>query len=237
MLVPQRSSPHVEESLRIGLAAGLIAHPSRTYLGAALGGLVRSIGAYGIPMGGSTVTGSMGYVAAARELESQVLAGELPEPELIVVTVGSGGTAAGLAAGLAATRLKTRVLGIVVATPVFAVRALTYALTRGCALRMGLPEPSRATARLSLTGAYVGAGYGEPTVAGALATARAAEVGLSLDATYTAKSFAAALAVAAAAPEASVVYWHTLSSASLPALLTNSSQMADLPSNLVRLLK
>jgi hypothetical protein len=151
--------------------------------------------------------------------------------------VGSGGTAAGLAAGLATTRLKSRVLGVVVATPAFAVRALTYALARGCARRAGVARASEATDRLDLTTRYLGDGYGEPTPAGDRATALARDVGLTLDDTYTAKSFAAALEAAAGRRAGAVLYWHTLSSAPAAPLLGADTQSPGVPLRLRRLLK
>lgn len=51
---------------------------------------------YLIMPGGSTPRGAIGYVNAALELEDQVKAGELPEPDYIFVPVGSNGTMAGL---------------------------------------------------------------------------------------------------------------------------------------------
>src|ERR1019366_2339556 len=50
-------------------------------------------------VGGSNVSGSMGYVDGARELAAQVRRGDLPEPDAFVVGPGSGGQAAGGAAG------------------------------------------------------------------------------------------------------------------------------------------
>jgi len=118
VLVPQRRTAHALANLRADLAQGLAARTARTYAGAALGVIARwRPGTLVVPMGGSNVVGSLGYVDAARELETQVRAGEMPEPDLIVVCVGSGGTAAGLCAGLALTSLKTRVLGVIVASP------------------------------------------------------------------------------------------------------------------------
>ena len=42
---------------------------------------------------------------------------QLPEPDVVVVALGSGGTAAGLAVGFEQAGLRTRVLGVVVAPP------------------------------------------------------------------------------------------------------------------------
>lgn len=234
MLVPQRRTSHVEESLLADLGQGLIAHPARTFVGAALGMLVRSRGdGYMVPMGGSNVVGSMGYVEAARELAAQVREGVMPEPDLVVVTVGSGGTAAGLAAGLAACGLRARVLGVIVATPPFAVRWLTRHLMRRCYARTGGRDRSLIADRIRFTLAYLGKGYGEPTPEGERATALAAEHGITLDPTYTAKAFAAALDVVRMGDHPTVLYWHTLSSAPMEPLVSKR----ELPAELRSLLK
>ncbi len=224
MLVPQRRTEQVEESLRADLTQGLVAHAARTYVGAAIGMITRSWGdGYLLPMGGSTVVGSMGYVEAARELAEQVRLGAMPEPDLIVVTVGSGGTAAGIAAGLAVCGLKTRVLGVVVATPVFAVQWLTRYLMRRCHARAKGTDARALDGILAFTSRYLGTGYGEPTKEGDRATQTAAEVGIVLDPTYTAKTFAAALDVVATGDHKVVLYWHTLSSAPMGPLISEQT--------------
>jgi D-cysteine desulfhydrase len=43
-----------------------------------------------------------------------VRAGELPEPETIVLAVGSGGTAAGLALGLGLAGLRSKIVGVAI---------------------------------------------------------------------------------------------------------------------------
>lgn len=57
---------------------------------------------YIIPVGGSCGLGALGYVEAAFELKNQIQNKELPCPDHIYVTLGSGGTAAGLLLGLQA---------------------------------------------------------------------------------------------------------------------------------------
>ena len=90
-------------------------------------------GSYYIPAGGSNELGAGGYVEAARELAAQVRAGVMPEPDLIVVALGTGGTAAGLLAGLALEGMRTRVLAVTVADPPWLVERLVRSLARKCA--------------------------------------------------------------------------------------------------------
>jgi D-cysteine desulfhydrase len=213
----------------------------------------RRRGDYVVPPGASNPVGTLGYVQAALELALQLRAGELPEPDLIVVPVGSGGTAAGLLAGALLAGLKSRVLGVAVMKGPFARRHVVSlarrTFTLACSLRLGEPD-SQAQAlardaprlrallgeRFGFDESYIGAGYGEPTPAAERALALAdRELGLELDLTYTAKAFAHVLD-AIAVPRcagvtgraANVVYWHTLSSAPLGPLLERAPVLAEL---------
>lgn len=236
VVIPQRYTPHVAANLRADLGAGATLRPTWGYTGvpfAVLGGWTRE--SYFVPMGGSNVVGSMGYVEAAAELAAQVRAGELPEPDLAVVTLGSGGTVAGLAAGLALAGLKTRVMAVVVAGPSFVTTAMARWLAARCFRRAGGTDRAQLRGRIVPTADYLGKGYGEPSWAGDQATARAAEHGLTLDPTYTAKCFAAVLDVVAGGDFANVLYWHTLSSAPMAPLLEGAPAEADLDSRLRKL--
>lgn len=192
-------------------------------------------GDYVLWPGGSNVTGGLGYVDAVAELHAQVRTGLLPAPDVIVVAVGSGGTAAGLAAGVLRAGMSATVLGVcVVNGPRIAsalTRSLAWAIARSEGIRV---SPGGLRSRLCVTGIYRGRGYGWPTSASEKASVRAAEIGLRVDPTYTAKAFAAALdcthgEIAAHGPvhryvipvlssmlgsqrPLRVLYWHTLSS-------------------------
>jgi D-cysteine desulfhydrase len=194
VLVPQPRTDHVVEVLRSALALGLRATPVRSW-GAAAVTLALRLATAGartryVPVGGSSVIGSMGYVAAARELAAQVRAGAMPEPDTCIVALGSGGTAAGLAAGFAAERMKTQVVGICISKPPWALRLHANFLARACARHT--PEWPRRF-RLIAEPRFVGAGYGHSTREGDEATRVAQAAGLELDPTYTAKAFAGAL--------------------------------------------
>ena len=57
---------------------------------------------YVIPTGGSSPLGDVGFVAAGFELADQVKSAKLPEPDVVYLPLGTGGSAVGLALGLAA---------------------------------------------------------------------------------------------------------------------------------------
>jgi D-cysteine desulfhydrase len=239
VLVPQPRTPHVAEVLRAGIGLGLRAFPVACWAAApfALAGRLAR-GARLITVGGSSTVGSMGYVSAARELAAQVRAGQMPEPDVCVVALGSGGTAGGLAAGLEAEGLKTRVVGVCVSQPPWALRLASLHLARACARRAGVRARFGALrSRLAIDSRFLGAGYGHPTPEGEAASRAAREVGLTLDPTYTAKTFASALWHVRARRAGVVLYWHTLSSAPMARLLESAPAESALEERLRRLLE
>jgi 1-aminocyclopropane-1-carboxylate deaminase/D-cysteine desulfhydrase-like pyridoxal-dependent ACC family enzyme len=234
VLVPQPGSAHARENLRVAVAHGLRANVAPAWaLGPPLvmARLARRRGdTFFIPLGGSSPLGTLAFVDAGRELAAQVRAGQMPEPDVAVVALGSGGTAAGLAVAFEETGLRTRVVGVAVSRPVSALAAMARRLAGASAVaaKLSADVGERAARRLEVTSAFLGKGYGHATRAGEEATAAAAALpatgparvaaaagGLALDATYTAKAFACALDRVRDGSDRTVLYWHTLSSAPL----------------------
>jgi D-cysteine desulfhydrase len=174
-----------------------------------------------------------GFVDAAKELAGQVTAGQLAEPDLVVVALGSGGTAAGLAAGLALEGMRTRVLAVTVAEPTWLVERSLRSLARRCASKIG----ANVFKRLEIDRRYLGVGYGHPMPLEQRAMKAAAEAGITLDSTYTAKAFAAALDRAALGRERTILYWHTLSSAQMAQHLSGAPEEAAIDVRLRRLIR
>jgi len=233
VVLRQPQSPHVLETVRASVGQGVVLVPAASYAEAARHlALSAAAGAYTIPAGGSNLLGTLGLLTAAAELAEQVRTGVLPEPDLIVLPLGSGGTAAGLSAGLIRAGLRTRVLAIAIAEPtqVFAHRAHTL-------VKKLAPHSSRDAVlqRLEVDRRFLGEGYGRPSSASQHATREAGRVGLSLDDTYTAKAFAAALARIALGSERHVLFWHTLSSANMASLLLGAPAEHELASEVRRL--
>jgi 1-aminocyclopropane-1-carboxylate deaminase/D-cysteine desulfhydrase-like pyridoxal-dependent ACC family enzyme len=230
VLVPQPSAPHVVENLRADVALGVRVLPASTFPFAALRVAARiARGAYYIPVGGSNLLGALAYVDAARELAGQVHAGALPEPDTVVVPLGSGGTVAGLAAGFALSGLRSRVVAVAVSGPAGwlgeRARAIARAAARHEAKRMGRRAPA---IRIELDRGYLGNGYGHPTDAGRRALDLGRDVGLTLDLTYTAKAFASALDRIEHEPQRTILYWHTLSSAPMEPWLAMAPPESEL---------
>jgi len=233
VVLGQPQSEHVLETLRASVGQGVRLFPCDSYSQAARHLAASAAdGAYAIPAGGSSRLGTLGVLDAAAELAAQVDAGELPEPELLVVPLGSGGTVGGLLAGLAQARLRTRVLAVAVTDPikVFAHKARVLA-------KELVDEPLRphVLERLEIERRFLGDGYGHATADGDRATRCASRLGLVLDATYTAKAFAAALERVALGAERQILFWHTLSSAPMAQLLLNAPLESELEPRVRRL--
>lgn len=231
ILTPQHRSEHGVNNLRAGLAQGLqpFAAASLALAPVVLATLLRQ-GDFVVGPGGSTLDGTIGYVAAAQELSRQIDDGLLPVPDAVVVPLGSAGTAAGLLAGMAGSTpevpspapslAETRLVAVRVVDPVLMgrKRALVMAWRAAREEKLGL-DWGDLGARLIVEPGFLGAGYGHATEAGDRATELARRDGIALDATYTAKTFAAALDLIEKERFERVLYWHTLSSAPLEPLL------------------
>ncbi len=253
ILTPQPWTPHVEQVARVAAGLGLQSYPVGSFAGVPLA-LARRIGqgTYFIPPGGSSASGSLGYVEAARELARQIARGDMPRPTVIVVALGSGGTAAGLLVGLlregllAPTpqgALPIELLAVQVVDPPLSSGPATLALA--LAVRRKLREPLRRASiatlsrSLRVVRAQLGGGYGHSTPAGDEATRLAITDELVLDPTYTAKTFAGALVEARARRSGDVVlYWHTLAAPEpFSALLSKAPGLETLKPELRALLR
>ncbi len=224
VLYPQPIDPHVIDDLLLDHAFGAelrrCGHPTLAAAVAlaevATGGRSTLV----IPPGGSSALGTIGHVEGALELAEQVRAGLLPEPDLLVVAFGTGGTAAGLAFGLALAGLRTRVLAVRVVETI-TTRSLLRELSNGArrvlarhGARVGA-LPRRALDRIELDSEQLGKGYGHSTPASADAKEVFKRLGITLETTYTGKAAAAFLGLARRGAAKRILFWHTFSSVDL----------------------
>jgi 1-aminocyclopropane-1-carboxylate deaminase/D-cysteine desulfhydrase-like pyridoxal-dependent ACC family enzyme len=139
---------------------------------------------YGMPIGGASSVGALGYVQAALELRDQD-----PDIDLVVVADGSGGTHAGLVAGLGEHR---QVLGIDVgARPDLDEQVPKKAAE--VAELAGVPPPKggRQSGAAQIDHDHAGERYGAVTTEALAALRLAARLeGLLLDPVYTGKAMA-----------------------------------------------
>jgi len=148
---------------------------------------------YLIPMGGSSVTGSMGYVRCALELVEQLNQRQL-DIDLIVLATGSAGTQAGLLAGLLLAQRDIKVQGICVSRSGADQVQLVSSLLAQTLIHLGL-DPSLGNDRVFADGDYVGQGYGIVTPSMIEAVQLTAQTeGIILDPVYTGKGMAGLIA-------------------------------------------
>lgn len=257
VLTPQPWTRHAEDTLRAALNSGLSAVPASSAWDAILQlRRERAAGDFVIGPGGWGSAGTWAYRLAVDELREQLARAGVAELDGIVVAAGSGSTAAGLLAGILETSGVGRVIAVQV-TPNPMLRALILGQASLALWRQGRPlRTLRAFQCLEIDGGFVGAGYGHAIAHGDAATELARSFGLALEPTYTAKAFAAALARVGASSGCKVspqyardmerrklrlhrrqtyLYWHTLSSVPLTALLTGAP--TTLPNDLAHLLR
>lgn len=242
LLFRQPASAHAEQNLRTALATGLEPVPVRhlALLPLALPRVLRP-GDWVVPPGGASREGVLAFSDAVDELLAQVEAGDVKEPNAIVVAVGTGGTAAGLLAGL---RRRGRDVELVGADVGVLGRRANLVVER--LSRLGAPAARAAgSGEFTLDRRHCGRGYGWPSASAERARKAARSIGLKLDPSYTEKAFATALSLAEEAAETPrgrrrrfadglrLLYWHTLSETLPPARPTS----APLPPELSALLE
>lgn len=204
VLFPQpltdETAPYLQKQLASQLAAQARIWPARTFVGTPTMFLRAYLASRGpllhIPAGGSSAAGVLGWVAGGLEIAAQRAEAAAPPFDLVYVTVGTGGTAAGLWLGLGASAKAVR--GVrVVPWPIASETGVRLLAKNAAQLFHKLsgqslcPQPS-----LSIDGRFVGPGigYGAVTAPSRNAVARARALGFLLETTYTGKTLAALLA-------------------------------------------
>lgn len=235
VLFPQPFTPHVRDILLADAALGAELRFAARMTGIPAGLFAARIAHWKercqvIPPGGSDPAGTIGYVNAALELAEQITRGDAPEPDVIVVATGTMGTAAGLALGLAATDLRTRINAARITGRIVTNDRALHNLIRATATLLAQHgvhiDANAAIARIALSHDQFGEGYGKRTAAGDAATEAFSTVGLALDPTYTAKAAAELHQTAEKNPNATLLFWHTLSAA-LPHETTDVDQLPE----------
>jgi L-cysteate sulfo-lyase len=176
--------------------------------------------AYVVPMGGSNAVGSVGYVAAFGEIETQARSLDL-KIDAIVHATSSGGTQAGLIAGAALSGSATRVMGVNVYKKNVADVAGTVHAQALETMQMLSGGLDGATERLHVIDGYQGDAYGVPSDEMVEAVLIAAQTeGLLLDPVYSGKAMAALIGHVRRGKftrDQTVVFLHTGGTAALSA--------------------
>jgi 1-aminocyclopropane-1-carboxylate deaminase/D-cysteine desulfhydrase-like pyridoxal-dependent ACC family enzyme len=227
MLLPQVGAPYVADNLATSRAAGAEIHRVANEPSLAAGTLVALVkhrtrtGAwpYVIAPGGSSPLGTVGFVAAAFELATQ-LAGRDGDaiPERVYVAFGSCGTAVGLALGAALAGLPIRIVAVRVTEQRHANARKAESLWRRTAALLHRVDPSVPllpfrSSSIEIRDEYFGEAYASPTAGAqeAIALMQRHE-GIELDVAYTGKALACLVDDARAGRIAGsrAVFWNTL---------------------------
>ena len=228
MLMPQPNSHVVRENLLLGahVDAELFAFPNFETAEAASKELAARITDQTshrpmiIPGGGSNALGTVGFVNAVFELQQQIEAGEMPQPDVIYIAVGSLGSAAGLLVGLRLLNMPIRLEGIRVTEPSFATPKKGAELAAKTLTLLQQADSSVPTFSLSsedypARDEFFGERYGLYTDESAQAIATMeVHAGIRIEGTYTGKAFAALIDDAQAGKLAgkNVLFWNTYNS-------------------------
>lgn len=158
-----------------------------------LAGLADRIAAQGyrpyvIPVGGSSATGALGYLACADEIIRQ--SAELAPFAAVVVACGSAGTYAGLLAGLEQWQSHCPLIGVTVSRQVQQQLPVVERLRQQLEILLSC----KINARITLWDDYFAPAYGVPNPSGLEAVKLLAQLeGILLDPVYTGKAMAGLL--------------------------------------------
>ncbi len=176
---------------------------------------------YLIPVGGSVPLGCAGYVLAGLELVGQAVAAGV-NPDHLVVSAGSGGTAGGLLLALAHLSPNTVLHAVSVSRAAEAVRERTVQLAEQTAEVLQWPCDGLGD-HLEVHDDFVGEGYAIATPEGLRAGLTLARTeGILVDTTYTGKGLAGLVGLIGngrIGPQETVVFLHT---GGVPAIFNES---------------
>jgi D-cysteine desulfhydrase family pyridoxal phosphate-dependent enzyme len=154
--------------------------------------LLAGTGAYFIPVGGHNITGCLGYVTAACELQKQIIEqGLRPKKVTIVTAAGTGSTLVGLITGFKLIESPVKVLGIDVGKLWRAFPASLARLASRICSALDAPIDFQPDDIPLVEEEYVGSHYGAITNQAMVAIRKLATTeGIILDPIYTGKAFA-----------------------------------------------
>ena len=237
ILSPQTNSASVGRNLLMGFHVGAELHHYHSEPAAQRGAAWQSARRLGagkkaphiIRRGGSSTLGTVGFVNAGLELAEQIKRGELPEPDLLYVAMGTMGTAVGLALGLAVANLRTKVVAVRVVDLRYGNEEAFHKLFDSTAtllnkLDENFPKLRWVDANVEFRHEQFGQKYALFTEAGmeAVSLLRSTE-GIQLEGTYTGKAMAALSADSHAGnlEGRRVLFWNTYNSRPFPAEAMN----------------
>lgn len=239
LLLPQPNAGYVRRNLLLSHACGGELHYCKNMFHLALK-LAMIVGnqwvnknekTYVIPVGGSSITGVLGFVNAALELKEQVDRGEMPEPDYVYVAMGTMGTAAGLITGLKYAGMKSKVVAVRVVESMYAdeeallnlvMRAHSYLRS----IDGDIPDIQFKHSDFIVNNNFFGGKYAEFTQDGTDAVRQLKDTeDIILEGTYTGKALAAMIADGrkGTLSDKVVLFWDTYNSWNFSDIIDNIS--------------
>lgn len=197
-----------------------------------------------VPYLASSVPSVMGYVNAMFELKEQIDAGEMPEPDIIFITVGTGGTFAGVILGAILTGIQSRIIGTritekIVCNEIMIAFEINRTIRFFNKIGYSLPIKKIRARDIEMDHTQCGKGYGEPTdqCLQALKIIEETE-GIVMDQTYTAKTLASVIDYMKNATDKTrpILFWNTLNSIDLTEIASQIDDYKDFPKSFHRFL-
>ena len=179
---------------------------------------------YIVPLGGSNVVGSTGYVFAMRELQQQITHQRL-NFDFIIMPSSSGGTQAGITLGAEVYNIRSRILGISIDVPAEQLRLQVSALATATSTHLGLGMLPVAK-RVEVNDDYIEPGYGVVTdMEREAIMLMAQKEGILLDPVYTGRAMGGLVDLirwGAFTRRQRILFWHT---GGMPALFAYQQQL------------
>jgi D-cysteine desulfhydrase len=171
------------------------------------------------------------------ELKRQIDAGEVPEPDYIFVTAGTGGTMAGIMLGAHLLGLKTKTVGVRITDWIACNERLVASIVnRGYNLlkKSGADLPPKKWSKNDVTmiHEFFGGEYAKITDEAARTKKHLKEIeDITLDTTYTAKTMAAMVAYLKQhdLKDKKVLFWHTYNTRDLTPFIDDRACPEKMP--------
>lgn len=191
-----------------------------------------------IPSFGSSATCALGYLNAMFELKEQIDKGEMPEPDYIFVTAGTGGTMAGIELGARLLEMKSIVMGVRITDWIACNERVVASILNRTVRYLNksgaeLPRLKWKKKDVHMIHEFFGGEYAKITDEGVEAKQLCAQVeDLVLDTTYTAKTMAAMLAYLEqhGLKDKTVLFWHTYNTRDLLPYISEDASPKKMPS-------
>ncbi len=169
--------------------------------------------AFLIPPGSTSAESSLGFVLSAIEIYEDVRKQKIPEPDLIFLPCGTGGTAAGLSVGIALCGLKTTLMAIQVVKTCrkFILKKICDRIFHEMEKILKTEQSEiKKHLKFEILSDFIGRGYGYPTKDGYEAMKFFRRFNIDSEPTYTSKTLSALIKLKEKLKGKNIIFYYTL---------------------------